>query len=55
MEAAELLGISERTAKRTWAYSRAWLFEELNRKSRPAGRLGNFPKENWPNPSRLSA
>lgn len=33
VEAAELLGISERTAKRTWAYSRAWLFEELNRKT----------------------
>ena len=33
VEAAELLGISERTAKRTWAYARAWLFEELNRKS----------------------
>jgi RNA polymerase sigma factor (TIGR02999 family) len=31
VEAAELLGISERTAKRTWAYARAWLFEELNR------------------------
>jgi RNA polymerase sigma factor (TIGR02999 family) len=33
VEAAELLGLSERTAKRTWAYARAWLFEEL-RKSR---------------------
>ena len=33
VEAAELLGISERTAKRTWAYARAWLFEELNRNS----------------------
>jgi RNA polymerase sigma factor (TIGR02999 family) len=31
VEAAELLGISERTAKRTWSYARAWLFEELNR------------------------
>jgi RNA polymerase sigma factor (TIGR02999 family) len=30
-EAAELLGISRHTAKRTWAYARAWLFEELNR------------------------
>jgi RNA polymerase sigma factor (TIGR02999 family) len=28
-EAARLLGIPERTAKRTWAYARAWLFEEL--------------------------
>ena len=33
VEAAELLGISERTAKRTWAYARAWLFEEFNRNS----------------------
>ncbi len=30
-EAAELLGLSERTAKRTWAYARAWLFNELTR------------------------
>ncbi len=30
-KAAELLGVSERTAKRTWAYSRAWLFKELTR------------------------
>jgi RNA polymerase sigma factor (sigma-70 family) len=30
-EAAELLGLSERTAKRTWAYARAWLFKELTR------------------------
>ena len=28
-EAARLLGIPERTAKRTWAYARAWLHEEL--------------------------
>jgi RNA polymerase sigma factor (TIGR02999 family) len=30
-EAARLLGLSERTAKRTWAYARAWLFRELSR------------------------
>jgi RNA polymerase sigma factor (TIGR02999 family) len=30
-EAAELMGISMHKAKRTWAYARAWLFEELNR------------------------
>jgi RNA polymerase sigma factor (TIGR02999 family) len=29
IEAARLLGIPERTAKRTWAYARAWLHEEL--------------------------
>ena len=28
-EAAEVLGISEATAKRWWAYARAWLFEEV--------------------------
>ena len=28
-EAASILGISEATAKRWWAYSRAWLFQEL--------------------------
>jgi len=28
-EAAEVLGISPRTADRYWAYARAWLFEEL--------------------------
>jgi RNA polymerase sigma factor (TIGR02999 family) len=30
-EAAELLDISERTAKRIWSYARAWLFEEIRR------------------------
>jgi len=30
-EAARLLGLSERTAKRTWDYARAWLFRELTR------------------------
>ena len=28
-EAADVLGISEPTAKRYWAYARAWLHEEL--------------------------
>ena len=28
-EAAEVLGISEATAKRWWAYARAWLFQEI--------------------------
>ena len=31
VEAARLLGLSERTAKRTWAYARAWLQKELSR------------------------
>jgi RNA polymerase sigma factor (TIGR02999 family) len=30
--AAELLGIPERTANRTWAYARAWLYRELRKK-----------------------
>lgn len=32
-DAAKVLGLAERTAKRTWAYARAWLHEELTRKS----------------------
>jgi DNA-directed RNA polymerase specialized sigma24 family protein len=28
-EAAGVLGISEATAKRWWAYARAWLFNEI--------------------------
>lgn len=30
-EAARVLGISERTAKRDWAYARAWLLTEITR------------------------
>ena len=30
-QAAELLDVSERTAKRLWAYARAWLYEEIKR------------------------
>ncbi len=30
-EAADVLGTSHRTAKRDWAYARAWLFNEVNR------------------------
>jgi RNA polymerase sigma factor (TIGR02999 family) len=33
VDAAKALGLAERTAKRTWAYARAWLHEELTRKS----------------------
>ena len=29
-EAARVLGLAERTAKRTWAYARAWLQKELS-------------------------
>src|SRR5690606_21371798 len=28
-EAAGIIGVSERTAKRMWAYARAWLFDEI--------------------------
>lgn len=35
-QAAELLGISERTAKRTWAYARAWLYDQMRAGERPA-------------------
>jgi RNA polymerase sigma factor (TIGR02999 family) len=30
-EAAQVLGVSEPTANRWWAYSRAWLFQEISR------------------------
>ena len=33
VDAARALGVAERTAKRTWAYARAWLHEELTRPS----------------------
>jgi len=35
-QAADLLGISRRTADRTWAYARAWLFQQIasDKKSR---------------------
>ncbi|MEW6158526.1 MAG: sigma-70 family RNA polymerase sigma factor [Verrucomicrobiota bacterium] len=32
-ETAEVLGISEPTAKRYWAYARAWLFREIHQNS----------------------
>jgi RNA polymerase sigma factor (TIGR02999 family) len=32
VQAAELLGVPERTAKRAWAYARAWLYQELTKK-----------------------
>ena len=34
-EAAEVLGISEATAKRWWAYARAWLFQEIQTPPNP--------------------
>ena len=35
-EAAGVLGISEPTAKRYWAYARAWLFREISRQENPS-------------------
>jgi RNA polymerase sigma factor (TIGR02999 family) len=32
IQAAQILGIPERTAKRTWSYARAWLHEEIQRR-----------------------
>jgi RNA polymerase sigma factor (TIGR02999 family) len=34
-EAAEALGISERTAKRYWQFARAWLYDELRMDGQP--------------------
>ena len=31
VDAARMLGLSERTAKRTWSYARAWLLDELRK------------------------
>ena len=31
VEAGAVLGLSERTAKRHWAYARAWLFDAIRR------------------------
>ncbi len=34
-QAADILGISRRTADRTWAYARAWLYREITRANKP--------------------
>jgi len=39
-EAAGILGISEATAKRWWAYARAWLFNEIQANSAQSVRSG---------------
>jgi RNA polymerase sigma factor (TIGR02999 family) len=36
IEAAQSLGIAERTAQRHWAYARAWLFDRLSRNAEEA-------------------
>jgi RNA polymerase sigma factor (TIGR02999 family) len=32
VQAAEVLGVPERSAKRIWAYARAWLYKEISKK-----------------------
>jgi RNA polymerase sigma factor (TIGR02999 family) len=34
-EAGQALGVTERTAKRYWAFARAWLFDEIQQHLRP--------------------
>jgi RNA polymerase sigma factor (TIGR02999 family) len=34
-DAAEVLGVSEATAKRWWAYARAWLYHEIRSEPTP--------------------
>ena len=36
-QAAELLGLSRRTADRVWAFARAWLFREIRSGQDPNG------------------
>ena len=36
-QAAEVLGLSRRTADRTWAYARAWLYEQIAGDEKPTG------------------
>ena len=42
-EAAEVLGVSKATAKRWWAYARAWLFHEIRADSSGTGPTGKLP------------
>jgi RNA polymerase sigma factor (TIGR02999 family) len=36
-QAAELMGLSERSGYRTWSFARAWLFRHLHRDEEPPG------------------
>jgi RNA polymerase sigma factor (TIGR02999 family) len=42
-EVARILGISPRTADRTWAYARAWLHQAVAGETRPAGKNPGKP------------
>lgn len=35
-QAAEIIGISRRTADRYWAYARAWLYQEISKADKPS-------------------
>jgi hypothetical protein len=37
VEIGEVLGVSDRTVKRDWAFARAWLLDELAGGEAPAG------------------
>jgi len=37
-QAADILGIPRRSADRNWAYARAWLYKEINKGDKTAGR-----------------
>lgn len=43
-EVAELMGITERTVERHWAYARAWLFSRIHRDSNPVEGSADPPK-----------
>ncbi len=34
-QAANILGVSQRTADRYWAYARAWLYQEITKAEKP--------------------
>lgn len=42
-QAAEVLGVSEPTAKRHWAYARAWLFREIQNERAKNNKAGLSP------------
>jgi DNA-directed RNA polymerase specialized sigma24 family protein len=48
-EIAEVLGISDRTAKRDWTMARAWLYQKLRKSAHDAARgLGALEEEITP-------
>jgi RNA polymerase sigma factor (TIGR02999 family) len=50
LEAGELLGMSERSVKRHWAFARAWLYQELtDPTSGPASRIAESAKSGGTN------